>query len=134
MLISDWSRSILSISEITDLHFSFHYEIEDLEKELIQSENQVKALSEEASKKENDYRNYNEDFTNKIKHLEVSFVVLFINLGKISDGLIGSVCCTSLQLRSLELCLNVTHLSVIVSRKFSTFQVVVMGGFILKST
>ncbi|XP_063188807.1 uncharacterized protein LOC134514659 [Chroicocephalus ridibundus] len=45
-------------------------EIKDLERKLIQSENQVKALSEEASKKENDYRNYNEDFTKKIKCLE----------------------------------------------------------------
>ncbi|PKU44752.1 hypothetical protein llap_4930 [Limosa lapponica baueri] len=61
---------ILCISEITDLHFAFHYEIEDLERKLIQSENEVKALSEEASKKENEYRNYNEDFSNKIKCLE----------------------------------------------------------------
>ncbi|XP_040415871.1 spindle pole body component 110-like isoform X1 [Cygnus olor] len=43
---------------------------EDLEKEILQSENRIKALSEEANKRENDYRNYNEDFTNKIKCLE----------------------------------------------------------------
>ncbi|XP_075569178.1 coiled-coil domain-containing protein 175 [Pelecanus crispus] len=51
-------------------HAELLLEIEDLQKEIFQSENQVKALSEEASKRENDYRNYNEDLTNKIKCLE----------------------------------------------------------------
>ncbi|XP_010285868.1 PREDICTED: GRIP1-associated protein 1-like, partial [Phaethon lepturus] len=51
-------------------HAELLLEIEDLEKELFQSENQIKALNEEASKRENDYRNYNEDFTNKMKCLE----------------------------------------------------------------
>lgn len=86
MLISEWSRETLYISEITDLHFAFHCEAENLEEEIFQSESQFKALSEEASKKENDYKNYKEDFANKIKCLEVSFVVLFINLGNMSDG------------------------------------------------
>lgn len=83
------------MSEITDLRFAFHYEIEDLEKKLFQAETQVKALNEEVSTREDDYRNYNKNFTDKIKCLEVSFVALFIDLGKISDGCIGGACCTS---------------------------------------
>ncbi|KAM6311320.1 coiled-coil domain-containing protein 175 [Aegotheles albertisi] len=51
-------------------HAELLLEVEDLEKELLQSKNQVKALSKEASKKENDYRIYNEDLTNKIKCLQ----------------------------------------------------------------
>nr|XP_009669029.1 PREDICTED: coiled-coil domain-containing protein 175 [Struthio camelus australis] len=55
-------------------------EIEDLEKELLQSENQVKDLSEEVNKRETDYRNYKEDFTNKIKCLENDFKTATENL------------------------------------------------------
>ncbi|XP_021258463.1 myosin-9-like isoform X2 [Numida meleagris] len=51
-------------------HAKLLLETKELEKELLQSENQIKALTEEAIKKKNDYRNYNEDFTNKIKYLE----------------------------------------------------------------
>ncbi|XP_010170757.2 uncharacterized protein PFB0765w, partial [Antrostomus carolinensis] len=43
---------------------------EDLEKKIFQCKNQVKALSKEASMRENYYRNYKEDITNKIKCLE----------------------------------------------------------------
>lgn len=62
------------ISEIPVLCSVFHYETKELEKELLQSENQIKALTEEAIKRKHDYKSYNEDFTNKIKYLEVSFV------------------------------------------------------------
>lgn len=117
LLISQWYTQALCVSEITDPHFAFCYEIEDVEKEIFQTETKIKALTEEASKRENYYKNYNEDFANKIKYLEVGFIVLFINLEKISDGYIGSVCCSSLQLCFLELCSNVTHLSVIVLKK-----------------
>lgn len=133
LLISQWYTQALCVSEITDPHFAFCYEIEDVEKEIFQTETKIKALTEEASKRENYYKNYNEDFANKIKRLEVGFIVLFINLEKISDGYIGSVCCLSLQLFSLELCSNVTHLSVIVSKNFSTFQVGVLGFLMVKS-
>ncbi|XP_025943075.1 coiled-coil domain-containing protein 175-like [Apteryx rowi] len=61
-------------------HAELILEIEDLEKELLQSENQVKALSEEVNKRETDYRNYKEDFTNKIKCLENDFKTATENL------------------------------------------------------
>ncbi|KAK2538959.1 hypothetical protein Q9233_001876 [Columba guinea] len=60
----------LCVSEITDPHFAFCYEIEDVEKEIFQTETKIKALTAEASKRENYYKNYNEDFANKIKCLE----------------------------------------------------------------
>nr|XP_009487650.1 PREDICTED: spindle pole body component 110-like [Pelecanus crispus] len=63
-------------------HAELLLEIEDLQKEIFQSENQVKALSEEASKRENDYRNYNEDLTNKIKCLENDIKTATANLLK----------------------------------------------------
>lgn len=66
------------ISEIPVLCFVFHYETKKLEKELLQSERQVKVLTEEAIKRRNDYRSYNEDFTNKMKYLEVSFVFVWM--------------------------------------------------------
>ncbi|XP_064919304.1 CAP-Gly domain-containing linker protein 1 isoform X2 [Columba livia] len=51
-------------------HAELLLEIEDVEKEIFQTETKIKALTEEASKRENYYKNYNEDFANKIKRLE----------------------------------------------------------------
>uniref|UniRef100_A0A8B9C8V3 Coiled-coil domain containing 175 n=1 Tax=Anser brachyrhynchus TaxID=132585 RepID=A0A8B9C8V3_9AVES len=58
------------IEAVKKRHAELLLKTEDLEKELLQSENRIKALREATNKRENDYRNYNEDFTNKIKCLE----------------------------------------------------------------
>eukprot|EP00075_Anas_platyrhynchos_P006086 XP_012963737.3 coiled-coil domain-containing protein 175 isoform X2 [Anas platyrhynchos] len=58
------------IEALRKRHAELLLKTEDLEKEILQSENRIKALSEEANKRENDYRNYNEDFINKMKCLE----------------------------------------------------------------
>ncbi|XP_048805322.1 uncharacterized protein LOC125695200 isoform X4 [Lagopus muta] len=64
-------------------HAELLLETKELEKELLQSENQIKALTEEAIKRKNDYRSYNEDFTNKIKYLEDVIKTASENLLKI---------------------------------------------------
>ncbi|XP_031461209.1 uncharacterized protein LOC116236619 isoform X1 [Phasianus colchicus] len=64
-------------------HAELLLETEELEKELLQSEKQIKALTEEAIKRKNDYRSYNEDFTNKIKYLEDDIRTASENLLKI---------------------------------------------------
>ncbi|XP_010213346.1 PREDICTED: myosin-6-like [Tinamus guttatus] len=61
-------------------HAKLLLEIEDLEKEVLQSENQVEALNDEINKREADYRIYKEDFTNKIKCLENDFKTVTENL------------------------------------------------------
>ncbi|XP_052548253.1 coiled-coil domain-containing protein 175-like [Tympanuchus pallidicinctus] len=64
-------------------HAELLLETKELEKELLQSENQIKVLTEEAIKRKNDYRSYNEDFTNKIKYLEDDIKTASENLLKI---------------------------------------------------
>ncbi|XP_015721260.1 coiled-coil domain-containing protein 175-like isoform X1 [Coturnix japonica] len=66
-------------------------ETKELEKEILRSENQIKALTEEARKKKNDYKSYNEDFTNKIKHLEDDIKTASENLLKIEEKLKASM-------------------------------------------
>ncbi|XP_072193506.1 coiled-coil domain-containing protein 175 [Excalfactoria chinensis] len=60
---------------------------EELEKELLQSENQIKVLTEEEIKRKNDYRSYNEDLTNKIKHLEDDIKTASENLLQVEQKL-----------------------------------------------
>eukprot|EP00076_Gallus_gallus_P041386 XP_025006924.1 trichohyalin [Gallus gallus] len=68
-------------------HAELLLETKKLEKELLQSERQVKVLTEEAIKRRNDYRSYNEDFTNKVKYLEDDFKTASEKLLKIEHEL-----------------------------------------------
>lgn len=68
-------------------HAELLLETKKLEKELLQSERQVKVLTEEAIKRRNDYRSYNEDFTNKMKYLEDDFKTASEKLLKIEHEL-----------------------------------------------
>ncbi|XP_040557571.1 probable DNA double-strand break repair Rad50 ATPase isoform X2 [Gallus gallus] len=68
-------------------HAELLLETKKLEKELLQSERQVKVLTEEAIKRRNDYRSYNEDFTNKMKYLEDDIKIASEKLLKIEHEL-----------------------------------------------